>query len=64
MIKLFKNKILKLFVYLILFFVVIFLYSKYIGINGLEVREYRIESSVLTNNFSGLKVVHFSDLKY
>lgn len=64
MINIFKNKVFKLFVYLILFFVLIFLYSKYIGINGLEVREYRIESGVLTNNFSGLKVVHFSDLLY
>ena len=40
------------------------LYSKYIGTTGIETREYRVESSVLTSNFSGLKIIHFSDLLY
>lgn len=40
------------------------LYGRYIGTIGLEVREYRVESEVLTENFSGLKVIHFSDLLY
>lgn len=52
----------------ILFIIVLSLglvfYSKYVGVKGLIVKEYRVESSILTENFSGLKIVHFSDLLY
>ncbi len=39
-------------------------YAKYVGPKGLIVKEYRVESSILTENFSGVKIVHFSDLYY
>ena len=39
-------------------------YSKYVGTKGLIVKEYRVESSILTSNFSGIKIVHFSDMYY
>lgn len=51
-------------IFIIICFVLLFLYAKYIGIKGIKIKEYRIESSVLTNNFSGVKIVHFSDLLY
>ena len=64
MIKIFRSSLFKFFIFIALFIVLMIFYSKYIGVNGLEVREYRIESNVLSENFSGLKAVHFSDLLY
>ena len=42
----------------------LFLYAKYFGVKGIQVKEYKVESNILTDNFSGLKIVHFSDLLY
>ena len=39
-------------------------YAKYVGTKGLKVKEYRVCSEILTSNFSGIKIVHFSDLLY
>lgn len=58
------GKLLSIFLFLIIVVVTIFLYAKYRGIKGLIVKEYRVESEILTSNFSGLKIVHFSDLLY
>lgn len=58
------GKLLSIFLFLIIIVVTIFLYAKYRGIKGLIVKEYRVESEILTSNFSGLKIVHFSDLLY
>lgn len=54
----------KIIVSIIIFASLTVLYSKYIATTGIETREYRVESSILTSNFSGLKVIHFSDLLY
>ena len=59
-----KNWITKLITIIILIIAISFICAKYVGTEGLEVREYRVESAVLTSNFSGLKVVHFSDLLF
>ena len=59
-----SHKLLNTFIVFGLLIVLIFVYSKYIGTKGLIVKEYRVESNVLTENFSGLKIVHFSDLLY
>lgn len=59
-----KHWLFKLFIIIVLIISVLFIFAKYVGPNGFEVREYRVESSVLSENFSGLKVVHFSDLLY
>lgn len=59
-----SGKLLSIFLFLIIIVVTIFLYAKYRGIKGLIVKEYRVESEILTSNFSGLKIVHFSDLLY
>lgn len=58
------GKLLSIFLFLIIIVVTIFLYAKYRGIKGLIVKEYRVESEILTSNFSGLKIVHFTDLLY
>lgn len=42
----------------------LFCYAKFIGIKGLVVKEYSVDSSILTENFNGIKIVHFSDLLY
>lgn len=58
------EKILSIFLFLVVIVVTIFLYAKYSGIKGLIVKEYRVKSEILTNNFTGLKIIHFSDLLY
>ena len=58
------GKLLSIFLFLLVIVVTIFLYAKYSGIKGLIVKEYRVKSEILTNNFSGLKIIHFSDLLY
>ena len=57
-------KIVKTIAIIVILVCLTLLYSKYIGTTGIETREYRVESSILTSNFSGLKVIHFSDLLY
>ena len=59
-----KGKIISIILFIILLISLLFLYAKYVGIKGLIVKEYRIESNILTSNFSGIKIVHFSDLIY
>lgn len=51
-------------IFIIVVAVGLVLYSKYLGTSGLIVKEYRVDSNILTSNFSGLKIVHFSDLLY
>lgn len=58
------HKFLNFILFIIVLIASIVLYSRYIGIKGLIVKEYRVESQILTKNFSGLKIVHFTDLLY
>ncbi len=59
-----SHKFLNFIIFLFIAIVSIFLYAKYIGTKGLIVKEYRVESNILTSNYSGVKIVHFSDLLY
>jgi predicted MPP superfamily phosphohydrolase len=59
-----SHKFLNFIILLIILVVSTVLYSMYVGTKGLVVKEYRVNSSVLTDNFSGIKIVHFSDLLY
>lgn len=59
-----KHWLVKLVAIIILIISIAFIFAKYVGTEGLEVREYRVESTMLTSNFSGLKIIHFSDLLY
>lgn len=50
---------------IIIFFVGLFiLYSRYIGTNGLEIKEYPIVDSKIPSNFYGLKIIQISDINY
>ena len=54
------------FVHFIFLFIIIIIglifYSKYLGTSGIIVKEYRVTSNFLDKDYSGLKIVHFSDL--
>ncbi len=56
--------LINLIIFLIMVIVGTIFYSKYVGTKGLIVKEYRVESNILTKNFSGIKIVHFSDMYY
>lgn len=49
--------------FICLIFGVIF-YARFVGVKGLFVREYRILNEKIPANFSGVKIVHISDLLY
>ncbi len=59
-----KHTFLNIVIFVIVAITSLFLYAKYIGIKGLVVKEYRIQNNTLPSNFSGVKIVHFSDLLY
>ncbi len=56
----------KLIVILVCFFVFclsVFLIARFVGTSGLKIKEYMISENV-TDNFNGLKIVHFTDIHY
>lgn len=58
------KKFLKVIIIFILIFLLLVLYMHFIGAKGLIVREYKIESDNLPDNFHGFKIVQFTDLHY
>lgn len=54
----------KLTVFIICLFTIIFLYTKYCSTSGLIIKEERIKNEKIPNSFNGIKLVHFSDLYY
>lgn len=57
----------KFFIFFLLIIILcssVLLYSHFIGVKGLNVKEYKISYSKLNDDFYGLKIVHFSDLFY
>lgn len=59
-----KHIFIKLIIFILIIIVLVIFYGRYIGTKGLITKEYRIESDILTSNFNGFKIVHFSDLLY
>ncbi len=49
---------------IIIFVCLFFLYSRFIGIKGLKVKEYSIVDKNIPNNFYGLKIVQLNDIHY
>ncbi len=47
--------------FIVVIFLGIFSYARYVGTKGLVVKEYKIESTNLPDSFNGFKLVHFSD---
>lgn len=58
------KKIVKVIFTLVIIFILFILYMHFIGTTGLKVREYKVESNNLPDNFHGFKIVQFSDLHY
>ena len=58
------KKIVRFFLIIFLLITITIIYARYGGISGLITKEYKIESSLIGEDFDGLKVVHFSDLHY
>lgn len=58
------RKWVKITISIIIFITLITLYSRYIGIKGLKVKEYSIIDSSLPKEFYGLKIVQISDIHY
>ena len=59
-----SHKFLNFIIFLIVFCILLVFYAKYAGTKGLVVKEYKVDSEILPVNFSGIKIVHFSDLLY
>ena len=58
------KKILKIFITIIILIILLLLYSRFIGTIGLNTKEYTIEDNNISNDFDGVKIVHFSDMHY
>lgn len=58
------KKIVRFFLIIFLLITITIIYARYGGTSGLITKEYKIESSLIGEDFDGLKVVHFSDLHY
>ena len=58
------KKILKIFITIIILIILLLLYSRFIGTIGLNTKEYTIEDNNISNDFDGIKIVHFSDIHY
>jgi len=60
----FRKLLIKLIIFITIIIIGLIMYSKYIGTKHIIVKEYRVESNILTSNYNGIKIVHFSDLYY
>lgn len=60
----FKRKFINFLIFILILSVGLIMYSRYVGTKGLIVKEYRIVDEKIPYNFSGVKIVHFSDLLY
>ena len=58
------KKIVSFFLIIFLLITLTIIYARYGGTSGLITKEYKIESSLIGEDFDGLKVVNFSDLHY
>ena len=58
------HKLVKILIIGVIIFILIALYSRFIATTGLEVKEYVVSSSNITDNLYGLKIVHISDIHY
>lgn len=61
--KVFK-RVIKIFLLVSLIFTISYFYTKYISTNGIIVKENALYNEKLPENFSGIKVIQFSDLHY
>jgi len=60
----FFKALLAIFILIIVIIISLILYSRYIGIKGLKIKEYKITNKKIPDNFHGIKIVHFSDIHF
>ena len=58
------KKIIKIVLSIIIIITLTLLYSRYIGTRGLKTNEIALTNKLISKDFDGLKIVHFSDLHY
>lgn len=58
------KKILKIFITMLILIILLLLYSRFIGTIGLNTKEYTIKDNNISNDFDGIKIIHFSDIHY
>ena len=58
------KKFIRFLFFFLLFVLLVLIYGRYVGTDGLITKEIKIETTYLPSSFDGLKVVHFSDLHY
>lgn len=59
-----SNVLINTIIVIIIIVVCVFIYAKYIGTSGVSVKEYKISSEKIPLNFSGVKIIYFSDFLY
>ncbi len=59
-----SNTIINILIFLVILVVSVIMYGKYLAPKFLSVKEYRINNKNIPNNFSGMKIVYFSDILY
>ncbi|MEG1143229.1 MAG: hypothetical protein RSD96_01390 [Bacilli bacterium] len=57
-----KHYFRKIVILIILFIIIVFLYARFIGTKGVITKEYNIKNKMISNNFNGVKIIHFGDL--
>ncbi|MCM1371230.1 MAG: metallophosphoesterase [Clostridium sp.] len=57
-------KFLKILIFIIIIISIIILYSRYIATTNLNIKEYKVTSNLLPDNFNGIKIAHISDIHY
>ena len=59
-----KRVFINTFIILIIIFILIYLYARYSEHSKIVMKEYRISNENIPLNFSGIKIIHFSDLYF
>lgn len=54
----------RILIYIIIFFIILISYCCFIETSLVNIKEYKIESTIIPDSFHGLKIVHFSDIHY
>lgn len=57
------KKFIRFLFFVLLFILLLLIYGRYVGTDGLITKEYNISANI-DESFNGLKIVHFSDLHY
>lgn len=58
------KKFIRFLFFVLLFILLLLIYGRYVGTEGLITKEYQVKTDVIPDSFDGLKIVHFSDLHY